>query len=404
MQDGGLATLRRDAVRLFAAGVSAVDGRMTVAAQLARLVPATGPVHAAAVGKAATAMLAGAADALGARLRAGLAICADDYLTDALAGEPRCEIVLSAHPVPDARSVAAATRLEQFLARNRGGSFPLLLLSGGASSMIEAPRPGVTLDDIARANRWLLASGLPIAAVNRVRAALSRIKGGGLAPLMSGGAVVAISDVPGDEPAAIGSGPVHAARGDVPCELPGWLAQLTDSAPPARPPPSIPVHVVASAHDAVIAVARAARRLGYTVRHVRRDLYGDVPDHARELAAEEGAGCCIHAGEPRVRLPDGPGRGGRCTHLAVATALARSRSAWVFLAGATDGRDGNSQGGGALVDAGTVSRARARGYDVVRALAAADTAPLLEATGDMLRHGPTGTNVADVIILLQQRH
>lgn len=402
MAADGVAALRHDAAALAAAGIAAVDGRRRVAAVLPRLLPHGRAVHAAAVGKAATAMLRGAADALGPRLEAGIAICSAPYITESFAATPALELIESSHPLPSDRSIAAAERLLAFLAAVPHQALPLLLLSGGASSMVELPRAGVTLADIERANRWLLASGLGIGAINRVRAGLSRVKGGGLANYLEQGLTLAISDVPGDDPALIGSGPLHAPARPLPAGLPRWLGALV-SPPPAHAAPAAVVHVIATANDALVAIARDAARRGYTVRHARRDLYGDVAALAERLARERAAGCCIHAGEPSVVLPRQPGQGGRCQQLALALAChAAGRVGWAALAAGSDGRDGSSGAAGAIVDGGTVGRGTAHGADAGEALARADATPLLAASGDLYMNCPTGTNVADFVILLQQ--
>lgn len=393
--------LRRDAATLGVAGIAAVNGRQRVAAALPAKLPGHFPVRAAAVGKAATAMLRGAVDALGGRLEAGIAVCAPGYITERFRATDNIELIESSHPFPSEASVAAGERLIGFLAHTRAPGVPLLLLSGGASSMIELPRADLQLADIERANRWLLGSGLDIGAINRVRASLSRLKGGGLASEFDRGVVLAISDVAGDDPALIGSGPLHAPTGALPASLPGWLRTLARRETKRRQRP-VRYHVIATPNDALVAIAQVARRMGYALRHARRDLCQDALQLADRLALERAPGCCVHAGEPTVRLPPEPGEGGRCQQLALALAQrVMGREGWVAHTVATDGRDGASLAAGAIVDGATVARGQARGLDAAAALQQAAATPFLAASGDLYFNAPTGTNIADFVILLQ---
>jgi len=284
----------------------------------------------------------------------------------------------------------------------------LFLLSGGASSLIEVLPGGVTLQRLRRANRWLLGSGLDIRAMNRVRLGLSAIKGGRLLARLDKRPtrVLLISDVPGDDPAVIGSGPLYAATGqcDALPALPAWLAMpAAGTLPPAAG--TVPHHVIACLADALRAGADCAEALGYPACIMPAPLAGPAGSAAREIVRQLGAaapGVYLWGGETTVVLPAHPGRGGRNQHLALAAACAlQSQDDILLLAAGTDGDDGSTPAAGAIVDGTTVSRAAAAGQTAASALQRADTATCLAAAGDVLVTGPTGTNVMDMVIGLK---
>jgi glycerate 2-kinase len=361
-----------------------------------------------AVGKAAPAMLAGARDALGDALGPALCISRDDSARPGEPGVAGARIMAGDHPVPGERSLAAGAALLEFLDELPPGAPLLCLWSGGSSALAESLPPGIGLAELARANRWLLASGLPIAAVNRVRCGLSQLKAGRLAARLPGRRVLvlAISDVPGDQPAAIGSGPwtVPPSAG-LPEHLPAWLATLLAQAP-AAPRPADPglaeveFRVVANGRMALAAATEAAAAAGIAVRLHQEPLQGPVEAAAeRILAALREGPRGFHGwwGETTPRLPASPGQGGRNTHLALllSAALAGDEEAAVLCA-ATDGADGTGPAAGGWADGSVVARGAALGLDAGAALAAADSGSFLAATGDALVTGPTGTNVMDL--------
>jgi hydroxypyruvate reductase len=227
-----------------------------------------------------------------------------------------------------------------------------------------------------------LREGLDIEQLNRERIALSRVKGGGLAGLFKGTVIEAlmISDVPRDDPAVLASG-------------------LLDT-------PGLERRLVGSIEEALAAVERAAAQRGLTVARGKERLAGDAEAAARRICHELAVGeteLHIYGGETVVRLPEDPGRGGRCQHLAVAAARHLAGHAdFLLLAAGTDGRDGASEDAGAIVDGGTVARAEVSSLDAEAALSAADSGSFLEATGDLVHTGPTGTNVGDIVLALRQ--
>lgn len=369
----------------FGAALRAVDARERVRSALAEpacgLPADAGRVVVLAVGKAAARMALGAFDALGPRIARALVITTAGHVDDALRAQARVAVLESAHPVPDARSLAAGARLLEAVSSLAPGELPLLLLSGGASSLVEVPRDGVTLAQIVALNHELLASGAAIGAVNARRRELSAIKGGALVARLQGRAGLALylSDVPGDDPAVIGSGLAGPAPGD-----------------------RLRRHVVASIDDAVEAVRAAAAAAGLRVRAARERFAGDAAalgaQFATQLATPE-VDVIVQGGESTVRLPPAPGRGGRNQQLALAAArVLRGEAGLALLAAGTDGIDGPTDDAGAIVDGDSWQRILDAGLDGDVALARADAGTALEAAGELLHTGATGTNAGDLVI------
>ncbi|UCH52654.1 MAG: DUF4147 domain-containing protein [Pseudomonadota bacterium] len=401
-----VAATRRDLLRMLDAAIAAVNGRGCVARALKGEALA-GPVYVLAIGKAAVPMMQGAIDALGQAIADALVVTKD-------AGGVTLDypVLETGHPVPDARSLAAGDRVLAFVEAIPASGRVLVLLSGGASALVEKLVPGVDLAMLQQFTQWLLAGGFDIATMNRLRKRLSLIKGGRLAQLLSPRKTLclAISDVAGDAPTAIGSGPLTAdasAEPDV-AALPDVVRAALRAAPPL-PAPSDPcfVHVdfriVATLADAKQAAAAEAKRLGYRVavepQFVDDDALATGARLARELCDATSDVIHIWGGETTVRLPARPGRGGRNQSLALAAAaeLAGTTSV-VLLSAGTDGTDGPTEDAGALVDGGTIARGAQQGLDARAALAAADAGTFLEASGDLIHTGPTGTNVMDLMI------
>jgi len=361
------------ASEIWRAGVAAVEGSAAVRAALAGTAR---PDLVLAVGKAAGAMARGAL--AGFPGIPTLVVTKDGHGGD-LPGPVR--VIEAAHPVPDARSLAAGAALRAAVAGMAPGAELLLLVSGGASSLAEDLVSGATLHDLATLNARLLASGLGIAAMNRERRALSRIKGGGLLRDFPGARVrvLAISDVPGDDLAVIGSGLGLAPEG----ARFGYEARIVGTNRQAR-----------------AAAARAAREMGREVLACEEALHDDLAALAPRLGARlrgMGRGVLVLGGEPTVTLPPRPGRGGRAQALALA--LAREISGVEGLSvvvGGTDGSDGPTGDAGGLVDGATW------GPGAAEALARADSGSYLAARGALLRTGPTGTNVMDLLVALRR--
>lgn len=388
---------------LYRHGLAAVDGRRCVHAWL-KAHPPQGPFYLVALGKAADAMTAGALDAAAPSMAAGLLVTRYGYLETPVYRDPRLLSLEAGHPLPDEHSLAAGSALVLFLQEAPADARFLFLISGGASSTVEVPVADVALEQLRRLNLWLLGSGLAIGDINRVRSALSRIKGGRLAAQLKGrkASVLLMSDVPGDGPSDIGSGLLIPQAPHPLPELPREFTSLPFQRGAVAASTQAEAHVIASNVMAREAIAVGARAAGIEPR-----LYDSLPAAdavaCGEAIAESlrGAPPGIHiwGGETTVRLPAHPGLGGRNQQLALAAArlLAGSQDMLVLAAG-SDGSDGVTDDAGALVDGGTLARGEDGGYDAADCLQRADAAVFLEASGDLIHTGPTGTNVMDLII------
>jgi hydroxypyruvate reductase len=373
-------------LELYDAALGAVDGRECVAEVLRQL--GAGPVSLFAVGKAASAMIRGAYDALGDQIERALLITKDDHVDPELLRFPNLRIIESAHPVPDERSLEAGAALESEIAALPTGTHPVFLVSGGASSLAELLQPGVTLDELRALNTRGLAAGWDIAQLNAERAKLSRLKQGGVARLLGGRPAHAlfISDVPDDSPTVIGSG-LLGADGDRPDRVLRIVVANID---------------VATAQAAIVAEAHGLEA------EVRRDRFSGeasvvAEEFMRALRASP-ADVLIWGGESTVTLPERAGRGGRNQHLALLIARAlKPNENFTILAAGTDGTDGPTDDAGAIVDTLTIDRAELGGVDVDRSLRDFNSGLALEAAEDLLHTGPTGTNVGDLLIGLRKR-
>ncbi|HEY6065931.1 MAG TPA: DUF4147 domain-containing protein [Thermoanaerobaculia bacterium] len=359
---------------LYRGALDAVDPRRSVAAALSRsdvkrALAGARRIGVFAAGKAAAGMFRAAWQPG----RKGLVV-----LPKGFPPPPRragVRVLFAAHPTPDRTSVRAARAAVLFFSRFGPDDVLLCLLSGGSSSLLCLPRPGITLRQKVRAVGRLVSAGAPIAQVNRLRTSLSAIKGGKLGRSTSARLVtLVISDVPGDRPSLVGSGPTIRRRA-------GDLTQ-----------------VVASNRIGLAGAEREARRLGLTPRVRRARLAGEARETGRylgravaRLAPRE---ALLAGGETTVTLGRSPGRGGRNLEVALAAALSM-REDGALLAAGSDGKDGSSGAAGALAGEWTLERARRLGLDPLRALSTHDTEPFFEKAGGLVVTGPTGTNVAD---------
>lgn len=420
----------------FRAGIAAADGGALVARALAGELPvprvgARGGVHLFAAGKAAAAMALAAADWAGASLRAGLVVTKDGHGA-ALAGRAELRLLEAAHPLPDARSAAAGRAALDFASGVGIDGELLVLLSGGASSLLALPAEGVGLDDFAATTRRLLASGADIEELNCVRKHLSALSGGQLAIALRARRtrVLALSDVAGDRLDVIASGPFCAdpssfadarevlqQRGlwrDCPAAVRARIEAGLRGEVPETPKPGDPRlariehRVVGNNATALSAALEQAGRLGFAPQRLDFELQGEACEQpARILAALRDRPLPTPAffavgGEPTVRVR-GEGLGGRCQELALAAALALDVAppgpACAWLAAGSDGSDGPTDAAGAHADPGTCARARALGLDPMAALGANDSHAFFAAEGGLFRTGPTGTNVRDLVLV-----
>jgi hydroxypyruvate reductase len=390
---------------LFREALQAVHGRRCVAQYLlAHREP--GDIAAIAIGKAACAMMAGAVDILQDAIHSGLVISPAGEEQIGLHTDRRIRQVSGNHPIPAAESLAAGQALLAFLDTRPAHCGLLFLISGGTSSLVEVPQAGIGAAELQAVNHWLLGSGLDIVQMNRVRSALSQIKGGRLRRFLGkhDARVLLLSDVPGDDTSVIGSGllqPPPSRTAALPA-LPEWLQALIGRTPPVEAIADVIEHcIVGSNRVALDAIVAGARRQGWQASRMDEPLAGDVHQASGRIVAQcqsAAPGLYVWGGETTVRLPDRPGEGGRNQQLALAVADLAAGMPIVLLSAGSDGRDGNSEAAGAIIDAQTVPRGQQRGLDAGDCLRRAAAGTFLAASGDRLVTGPTGTNVMDIVI------
>ena len=397
-----IAAQRAQARALFDAGVAAAD---PVAATTRAL--AQSPVAATlivAVGKAARGM---AQAAMAASSDVPCLIVTNYENATPLAG---AQVFAAGHPVPDENGAHAAGAVIAALGNLGAHDHVLALISGGGSALLPAPVAGVSLAEKAAVNDLLLGSGADIMQMNLVRQHLSRLKGGGFLRSAAPAVVTALilSDVMGDDLRAVASGPTVAPLGtraqartilqslDIWEKCPATVRSHLSSAETTVTAPKADNRLIGANPISLRAMAAHAPDA-----HVIADpVTGDVAAAARRICDAAGQGITLWGGETTVQLR-GTGRGGRNQELALRIALeARARGwagPWVCLQGGTDGRDGPTDAAGGLVDSGTLGRIS----DVAGLLANNDSYTALAQAGDLLITGATGTNVADLGVLIR---
>lgn len=423
--DTTIAQLRADAETFFKAGVAAADPASAVRnAILARKaeIDAGRSVVLVAFGKAAIPMMRAALPLLDGKLKRAVALTNYENAADI----DGCEVFAAGHPIPDENGVHGASEIEKAAASVEEGDLAIVLVSGGGSALLCAPAPGVSLADKMALNTALIRSGADITEINTVRSMVSRLKGGRLARLAHRGHLLALvlSDVPGDDLTTIASGPTVPSRATAATavavlrkyglfdSLPEAIAHHLANVAPREDLGASIDHaqsvIIGSNRLSLEAAEAAARAAGYETLPGFTWLEGEVSAAAAELhalAAQAGTGriAIVSGGEPVVVL-SGSGKGGRNQELALRFAMANEISPlarpWTFLSGGTDGRDGPTEAAGAVVDSGTPGRMRNAGIEIAARLADNDSNPALEASGDLLMTGGTGTNVADIQIIL----
>jgi len=346
----------------------------------------------------------------------------------------RFQVFAASHPVPDAVGVAAAAEVERYLANSQDHDALLVLVSGGGSALLPAPAPGVSLEDKMEATRLLLDCGAPIQEINCVRKHLSTLKGGGLARLASPARVesLILSDVIGNDLSSIASGPtapdpttfddaldilvryqlLEAIPATVLRRIQRGVAGEIPDTPTEQNPAFTRVEnrLVGSNSQSLAAARCGAENLGFPVHIASTELLGEARRAAGELLAAahqrwdgQSPLAVLSGGETTVTLR-GQGQGGRNQEMALAFALLCEAEplpgSWVFLSGGTDGRDGPTDAAGGVVDAGTLERMRQSGLDPASELEGNNSNVALAAADDLLVTGPTGTNVADLQVLL----
>ncbi|WP_092426616.1 glycerate kinase type-2 family protein [Devosia crocina] len=341
----------------------------------------------------------------------------------------RIEIVEAAHPVPDQAGHVAARRLEDLVSGLGADDLAIALISGGGSALLPAPAPGLTLEDEQAINRALLASGAPIGVMNLIRNQFSTIKGGRLAARAAPArvATLVVSDVPGDDPALVASGPtlpINGSRAEARrlaalyrLDLPEAAQRLLESEDNPAPRADDPVFAqnssatIASAALSLQAAAEHARASGIAAAILSDAIEGEARDvalvhaaMAREVQLRDQPFArpvvLLSGGETTVTLR-GKGRGGRNGEFLLSLAIALDGAEGITaLAGDTDGIDGSEDNAGAFVDGSSARRMREAGIDPQAALANNDAYGAFEAIGDLFVTGPTGTNVNDFRAIL----
>lgn len=338
------------------------------------------------------------------------------------------EVIEAAHPVPDEAGLVASRRLFETISDLSEDDLVIALICGGGSALLPSPPPGLTLDDEIALNQALLSSGAPIAAMNVVRKHLSTIKGGRLAASTRARVVsLIVSDIPGDNPAHVASGPTvpdMSTRLDAldivrqyRLALPQAALDHLNSPAADAPLPDDPVfaghshHIIASAGVSLEAAADCARSEGIEAAILSDSVEGEARDvalvHAaiaREIATRDRPFTkpvvLLSGGETTVTLRAKGGRGGRNGEFALAMALAIDGYEIVVLAADTDGIDGSESNAGAFCDGTTIRRLRATNLDPKKLLDGNDSHSAFVAINDLFVTGPSGTNVNDFRAIL----
>ena len=442
---------RKDALSIFQAGVAAADPYQAVkrclyadGQQLEILLnpddktqKRTGrwsKVHLIAFGKAACAMAKAAQEIIPAHLLAGFGIAVTNY--ENVTAIDHVEVIGAAHPLPDTAGLDAAKKCAERANQAQQGELVLVLVSGGGSALIPYPVDSIILQEKSATTDLLLACGATINQINCVRKHLSQIKGGGLARLAVPADLHALilSDVPGDDLSAIASGPtvpddttyadainVFKAKGiwdKVPANVQQYLEQGKLGKVPETPKSGDNAFknathtLIGSNAISVNATFKAAQNLGYEAQLYSSHLCGEARNEAEKWVhyakhlIDNGIDkplALLAGGETTVTLK-GNGRGGRNQEMALAFAIAAQQHGlkgyWTFLSGGTDGRDGPTDAAGGIVDQDSIKRIIHAGINPVAMLDNNDSYTALKSSQDLLDTGPTGTNVADLQVLL----
>ena len=431
--------LHRQALRIFQAAVKAaapaeavlrhlkLQGGNLVAGRHRYRLTAFRNIYVIGAGKAGAQMAQAVERLLGRRITAGL--------VNVKAGDSarlrRVELNESGHPIPDPKGEQGAARIAQIALQAGPGDLVICLISGGASALLPLPAPPVSLAGKQETTRLLLHCGANIHEINCIRKHISLVKGGGLARLIYPAAALTLilSDVIGDDLDVIGSGPTVADRttfagaravfekyavwNKVPPEVRARLSGTALETP--KPGDAVFAKVqnliVGSNRLAVDAAARQARSLGFRTLVLSSAIQGEAREVARVFAAVaqeiratgrpvKPPACVIAGGETTVTI-HGTGLGGRNQEFALSAAMhIAGLKNVVLLSAGTDGADGPTDAAGAMADGTSIARAQSNGLDAVSFLANNDSYHFFQPLGDLVKTGPTGTNVADIQIIL----
>lgn len=438
----GPAQLRKAAGEIYQAVLDAANPRVAIHRHLRRQGErlrangreydlGRGAVYVVGAGKATAAMAAAVEEVLGERVTAGIVVVKDGHSLPLR----RIRIVEASHPVPDARGLQGTDAIVALLAETRPEDMVVVLISGGGSALLPAPVEGITLSEKQAATRELLACGATIEEINAVRKHCSQLKGGQMARAVHPASclTLVLSDVIGDPLDVIASGPTVPD----PTTYEDALEVLRRYALHDRIPPSLRQHlergarreepetpkagdacferaqhiIVGNNRASLLAAQERAARLGFHTMLLTAALRGESREVGKVLAAllleirrsdhpVPPPACLLLGGETTVTVR-GQGKGGRSQELALAVAIgiAGAEDLVIFSAG-TDGSDGPTDAAGAVADGETCARAKAAGIDPPRALEENDAYHFFQGLGDLIKTGPTLTNVMDVTILL----
>jgi len=451
LHGAALADLRKDAQRIFQAGIDAADPYLAVKRSLqldgnqlickldlnnARLVRKKywQKIYLVAFGKAACTMIRAAQEIIPAQLLAGKAMAVTNY--ENVQEIENIEVIGAGHPLPDQAGLAGAQRIIEQVLQAQQDELVLVLVSGGGSALVPAPVNAIDLAEKIATTDLLLASGASIKEINCVRKHLSIIKGGGLVKMAAPADLHALilSDVPGDDASAIASGPTVADSSTfadaikilkgrelwtkVPTVVQnhldkGRLGEVNETLKPDDPCIDQVSHtIIASNTISLQATTKDAEKLGYDISVYNEQLTGEAQAVAEDLALyakkliDKGSDkpyAILAGGETTVTIK-GTGLGGRNQEMALAFSLAAKKhqlnAEWAFLSGGTDGRDGPTDAAGGIVDTESIQRMCKADIEPERYLANNDSYHALQISKDLLITGATGTNVADLQILL----
>lgn len=341
------------------------------------------------------------------------------YAHGALSATGDIEVIEAGHPVPDDQSVSAASKMLDLAASATSADRVLFMMSGGGSALLCAPIDGITVEQKQEITRFLLHSGARIDEINCVRKHLSRIKGGGLASKAAEAECLTyvISDVVGDDPSDVASGPSIGVTSDVESAI-QILRQygypdVQDAAKVMRentrgPVPDHPVEVVATSRNALTAISQAAQEAGWQPVIVGKDIEGIARDVGREHAelaldhkSKGGGVALISGGELTVKVANPDGRGGPNLEYLASLMIHLDGSEGIeAIACDSDGIDGSEDNAGGYISGSSLLRAAEQGLDPRSLLAANNTYACFDALGDLVITGPTRTNINDIRIIL----
>lgn len=424
--------LKQHALHIFQAGVAAADPYQAVKRCLMLNESLTGKIHLIAFGKAACAMAKAATEIIPASRLAGVGIAVTNY--ENVTTVANVDVIGAGHPLPNADGFYAAQKIAERVKRAQANEVMLVLISGGGSALLPYPVEGISLEEKIATTDLLLACGATINEINCVRKHLSQLKGGGLAKLAAPASVHALilSDVLGDDLSAIASGPtvpdastysdaiaVLKNKGvwlSVPNAVQQHLEQGKNGLIAETPKADDGVfehtnHILCGSNTLSLKAAQTtAEQLGYETQIVSDQLCGIARDEAEKLAgyattltSSTKPLALLAGGETTVHLK-GNGKGGRNQEFALAFAIAAEQQGltgqWTLLSGGTDGRDGPTDAAGGIVDANSLQVMINAGINPKESLNNNDAYTALYSSNDLLMTGATGTNVADLQILL----